>query len=106
MLDKAQKDAVPSTQRNRTSLVYQYLNIAKRRPSRIMDRLVTRGYHHTQKKDYGLSRQCSELIRELSTFKPIDPERLTAEEQAQFQLGYEVRIKQLYEKMKKKEETA
>lgn len=101
VLDKAQKDAVPSTQRNRTSLVYQYLDIAKRRPSRIMDRLVTKSYHHTQKKDYGLSRQRSELIQALSAFSPIYPKRLSADEQAQFQLGYEVRTKQLYEKMRK-----
>ena len=92
---------MPSTQRNRTSLVYQYLDIAKRRPSRIMDRLVTKSYHHTQKKDYGLSRQRSELIQALSAFSPIYPERLSADEQAQFQLGYEVRTKQLYEKMRK-----
>ena len=106
VLDKAQKDAVPSTKRNRTSLVYQYLDIAKHRPSRIMDRLVTKSFHHTQKKDYGLSPQRSELIQALSAFKPIYPERLSADEQAQFQLGYEMRTKQLYEKMKKKEETA
>lgn len=106
VLDKAQQDAIPSTRRNRTSLVYRYLEIAKQCPSRIMDRLVSRSFQHTKKVDYGMGRQRSELILELGTFPEPYPKYLTPSQQALFQLGYEQRRQSFFEGKKKEEEEA
>ena len=54
VLDKIQKDAVPSTRRNRTSLVYKYLRIAKTSPARVMEQLVSKSsvsYTHLNRKN-------------------------------------------------------
>ena len=98
VLDKIQRDAIPSTQRNRTSLVYRYLEIAKQCPSRIMDRLVSRSFQHTRKRDYGLGCQRSELILALGEFPESYPKHLSVSEQARFQLGYERKMKEFYTK--------
>ena len=103
VLDKIQKDAVPSTRRNRTSLVYKYLRIAKTSPARVMEQLVSKSFYHTKKKDYGLGRQRSGLLLQLEGFNPLYPERLSTEEQARFQIGYEVKTKELYTPKAKKE---
>lgn len=104
VLDKIQRDAVPSTQRNRTSLVYRYLEIAKQCPSRIMDRLVSRSFQHTRKMDYGLGRQRSELILALGEFPESYPKHLSVSEQARFQLGYERKMKEFYTKKEDKDD--
>lgn len=102
VLDKIQKDAVPSTRRNRTSLGYTYLQRVKVSPASIMDRLVRKSFYHTKKVDYGLSRHRAELLLRLEDFDPPYPERLSTEEQARFQIGYEVKTKELYTPKAKK----
>lgn len=97
MLEKAQRDAVPSTRTNKT-IADKYIDRAGRCPSSIFPKLLADSVHHTNKVDYGSSRKIQECLDELDVFQPAIPDRLSQEEQGDFYIGYYQTKKTFYKK--------
>lgn len=103
VLDKAQRNAVPSTKRNRSSIAYRYMTAARNSPASCMAILVTNSYNHTRKCDYGLGKLRRELVGKLSGYEEMYPEKLPVQEQGMFSAGYEAMMERLYTKKSKEE---
>ena len=103
VLDKAQRNAIPSTKRNRSSIAYRYMTAARNSPASCMAVLVTNSYTHTRKCDYGLGKLRRELVGKLSGYEEMYPEKLPVQEQGMFSAGYEAMMERLYTKKSKEE---
>ena len=103
VLDKAQRNAVPSTKRNRSSIAYRYMKTAKNSPASCMAALVANSYDHTQKCDYGLGKLRRELLGMLSEYEEMYPRQLSLQEQGMFCAGYEAMMEKLYTRKSKEE---
>lgn len=104
ILEKAQRDAVPSTRVNRT-IADKYIERTSRCPSSMFPKLLADSVHHTNKVDYGSSRKIQECLDELEVFNPSIPDRLSQEEQGDFYIGYYQTKKAFYQKKEEKEST-
>lgn len=103
VLEKAQKDAVPSTKNNKT-IADRYIDRASRCPSTIFPKLLADSVHHTNKVDYGSSRRIKECMDKLDAYTPAIPERLKREEQGDFFIGYYQTRDSFFKKKEEKEE--
>lgn len=97
ILEKAQRDAVPSTRVNKT-IADKYIDRAGRCPSSVFPKLLADSVHHTNKVDYGSSRKIQKCLEELEAFRPAIPDRLSQAEQGDFYIGYYQMKRTFYKK--------
>ncbi len=102
VLEKIQKDAVPSTKIN-SSIAEKYILNVSKNPARVFPGLLAKSQHHTNKNKYGVAqkRVIEDIMEQLNTFDDPFPIVLTAKEQCDFYLGYNAKTKEIYTKKNK-----
>lgn len=93
VLEKAQKDAVPSAN---TTIKDRFYGAASVTPSVVFPQLLRLAQHHIQKSEFGtgIDKQIEEVISEIQKF----PAHLSLEEQGIFAIGYYHQKQDFYKK--------
>lgn len=104
LLEKAQKNAVRSTNYTKT-IADKYIEKASRMPSTVFPILLGKSIHHVNKVNYGMESRILEKQQEIDNAGGY-PERLSANEQCQFYIGYGHKKTELYQEMVKRMQKA
>ena len=99
VLEKAQRDAVPSAN---TTIKDRYYSSASATPSIVFPQLLRLAQHHIQKAEYG--RNTDKMIEEIMDGIQMFPAHLSLDDQGLFAIGYYHQRKDFYGKSDKKEE--
>lgn len=98
ILEKAQKDAVPSAN---TTIKDRFYGSASATPAIVFPQLLRLAQHHIQKSEYGMNidKQIEDVVQDIQKF----PSHLSLEDQGIFALGYYHQKQDFYKKLEKKE---